>query len=162
MYPRMSGTRWLLLLPLACVLLLPQLGTHVDGRGKDAAPDLPVTAPVDKELQRAFGTDCEEVSWGIKCCDHGTGLILATKAITILDDGRASLSPCSIARFSKREGAAELTPVAIIRSSHAYLYFSQPMRSWQDLGKLQNLRSAEFAEGFRLVVEPTPKTSKAK
>jgi hypothetical protein len=97
-------------------------------------PLLPLTkfdhrpSEADRKLSQAFGPDCEEVKQRtIKLVLRDRGIVIASSNFTVEPDGRAKLTPFSIAIFGKERDEFRFPEINTVRCKEAYLQFDRPI-----------------------------------
>jgi hypothetical protein len=87
------------------------------------------------------------MSYAIRLEVWKRGLVLATDAIWLEEDGRIKCWPCSIVRFSD-----DATTATTVRTPFAYFSFDPPIASISDM-RTSKLVAIECANGVRITLD---------
>ena len=101
----------------------------------------PTTNPTDVKLREAFGSHCVETDYTIKIEVRARGMVLAAGEFFVEPDGRAQLTPFSVAMFGKTKNGQ--TEINTIHCDRAYLTFDQPIKNVTEMGG-RKIVEAEF------------------
>jgi hypothetical protein len=114
------------------------------------AGGVPLPTPLserEQKLQQAFGTDCDELRWGLKMLFRDKGLVLAAEKLTMETDGRVKLTPCSIAHFTNNSNSK--LQIVTTRSEWVLLALDRPIQNLSELASSKIL-AAEFPGGLKV------------
>lgn len=106
---------------------------HGDQAGRP--PSGPLESTADLKLKMAFGEECDEVkNRKFKLEIEPRGIVLAAHDVSIEPDGRAKLTPFSLAIFSKDKGDKRHPEITTIQAKRAYLTFDRPLANVTEMG----------------------------
>ncbi|MGL4554854.1 MAG: hypothetical protein ACRC33_27115, partial [Gemmataceae bacterium] len=124
---------------------------YPDGRGSQPSdggrPEPLGPSALELRLETAFGKGCAELHRAIRLDVRSRGMLLSAENFTVLDDGRVSLTPISVALFAKDLRSNELS---IIKGDVAYIKFDRPVRSFSEIGS-RKIEAAELAGKISIV-----------
>ena len=87
---------------------LPPLPEILPDNESSNDPDRPSSsetdpAPLEKKMERAFGTACRELKWPVQLELNSKSMVMAAGMFEVVDDGRMRLEPMSIGLFGKKK-----------------------------------------------------------
>jgi len=100
-----------------------------------------------KRMEAAFGLNCPEQDRAIGLDIRSRGLLIAAEHFNVMEDGRVSLWPISLALMGKEPRSPELST---IKGDMAYIQFDRPVRSFSEIGS-RKIIAAEISGNIKIM-----------
>jgi hypothetical protein len=113
---------------------LPSGYMPIEGVVIEEPPPLATENSANGQLRLAFGEACPELGYKIKLELQPRGMVLATQVAKVLEDGRISLKPFSLAIIRKERGPTGWPEINTVQCKEAILRFEKPVKKIYDIG----------------------------
>jgi lipopolysaccharide export system protein LptA len=100
-----------------------------------------------KRMEAAFGFNCPEQDRAIGLDIRSRGLLIAAENFNVMEDGRVSLWPISLAMMGKDPRSPDLST---IKGDMAYIAFDRPVRSFSEIGS-RKIVAAEISGNIKIM-----------
>ncbi|MFQ3592373.1 MAG: hypothetical protein SNJ82_04175, partial [Gemmataceae bacterium] len=107
----------------------------------------PDNSTLKKRMEAAFGVNCPEQDRAIGLDIRSRGMLIAAEHFNVMEDGRISLWPISLALMGKDPRSPELST---IKGDIAYIQFDRPVRSFSEIGS-RKIVAAEISGNIKIM-----------
>lgn len=128
---------------------LPEAYWPVVGGGPTIDTGAKPPPPIEKRLEMAFGKKCEEIHRAIRLDIRSRGMLLSAENFTVMPDGRVSLTPISVAMFSKDRPGTPVPEISTIRGNVALIKFDRPVSNFSEIGS-RKIEEAELSGNIEI------------